>query len=50
MIHIILGAKRDGNKIALLARCSPSPRNEGRGAEAGTWEVVDDRVDKLLGE
>ena len=48
--HSALGEERDGIEDALLAPCPPSPRNEGRGVEAGTWEVVDNRIDKLVGK
>ena len=49
-IHLVSGGERDGIEDALLAPYPPSPRNERSGAEAGTWQVVDNRIDKLVGE
>jgi len=40
----------DSLKGSLLAPPSPLLREERRGEEAGEWEVVDDRVDELLGK
>ena len=49
-IYLVLGEERDGTKDTLLAPRPPSPCNEGRGAEAGTREVVDDHFDNLPGK
>ena len=40
----------DGGKDTSLAPSPPASSDEGTGAEAGMWEVVDDFVYELLGK
>ena len=49
-LHFGFRGEVDEIEGALLAPSPPPFRNERGGAEAGTWEVVDDLVNDFLGE
>ena len=49
-VHSVFRGEQNEVEGALLAPLPPPPRNERRGEEIPSWEVVDDFVDNLLGK